>query len=156
MNIKPHQEEILQQYRTQESLLSRLYSIFAGQFPEYKEFWEKLSLEEDKHARLLEKLSRAAAQGVVLFDEGNIKSFALETFIKGLNALIEKAEKGEIKALQAFTLASDYETSLIEKNVFSRFVALNEKSKTILNALKAETLEHIERVKKVHKEACLK
>lgn len=153
MNVKPHQERILQQYQRQETLLSLLYSVFARQFPEYGEFWRRLSLEEDKHARLVEKLSRAAAKGVVLFDEGKIKSFALDTFIKRLETLIEKAEKGEIKALSAFSVAADFETSLIEKNVFSRFGALSEKSKKVLDSLNSETLEHIERVKKVQKDA---
>ena len=153
MNVKPHQEAILNQYQTQEALLSRLYSVFAGQFSEYREFWQRLSLDEDKHARLIEKLSRAAEKGLVLFDEGKIKIFALDTFIKRLEMLIAKAEKGEIKAQSAFNFAADYETSLIEKNVFTRFEALTEKSKSVLDLINSETLEHIERVRNMQREA---
>jgi len=153
MNVRPYQEQILHQYQTQETLLSKLYSVFAGKFPEYKEFWERLSLEEDKHALLVEKLSQAAMKGLVLFDEGKIKTFALDTFIKRLETLIAKAEKGEIKARPAFTFAADYETSLIEKNIFTRFEALSEKSKNVLRLLNSETLEHIERVKKMQRDA---
>jgi len=152
MKVKPYQEKILHQYRTQETLLSKLYSVFAGQFPEYKEFWERLSAEEEKHARLVEKLSLAAMKGLVLFDEGKIKTVALDTFIKHLEALIANAERGEFQALTAFSIAADYETSLIEKNVFTRFGALSEKSKKVLNILNSETLEHIERVKEAAKE----
>ena len=153
MNVEPYQEQILHQYQLQEALLSKLYSVFALQFPEYGEFWERLSLDEDKHARLIEKLSQAAAKGLVLFDEGKIKIFALDTFIKRLEMLIAKAEKGEIQAQSAFTFAADYETSLIEKNVFTRFEALTEKSKSVLNLLNSETLEHIERVKNMQRVA---
>ena len=152
MKIAPYQEKILNQYQAQETLLSKLYSIFARQYPEYKEFWERLSLEEEKHAGLVEKLSHAALKGVVIFDEGKVKTFALDTFIKRLEVIVEKAEKGEISAQPAFTFAADYETSLIEKNVFTRFEALTEKSKSVLRLLNSETLEHIERVKKMQQE----
>lgn len=153
MDGESYQKKVLHQYRLQETLLSRLYSVFARLFPEHKAFWEKLSLEEDKHARLIEKLSQATQKGLVLFDEGKIKTFALETFLKRLEMLIAKAEKKEINALQAFTLAADFETSLIEKNVFTRFEALTEKGKNVLWSLNSETLDHIERVKKMQKQA---
>ncbi|MEW6670584.1 MAG: hypothetical protein AB1427_02720 [Thermodesulfobacteriota bacterium] len=116
-------------------------------------FWEKLSLEENKHARLVEKLSQAVVKGLVTFDEGKIKTYALETFIKHLETLIAKAENGEIQARTAFTLAVDYETSLIEKNVFTHFGALTEKSKSVMKILIAETQEHIERVKVMQQKA---
>jgi hypothetical protein len=151
MNMTPHQEKVLQQYQKQEMLLSRLYSIFARLFPEFKEFWEKLSLEEDRHARLVEKLSQAAKKGLVSFEEGRVKTFALDTFIKRLEMLIKNAEKGVFTVRSAFSVAVDFETSLIEKKVFTRFVALNTKNKKILQLLNLETLEHIERVKKTQR-----
>jgi len=77
---------------------------------------------------------------------------ALDTFISRLEKLIEAAEKGEINARQAFTIASDYETSLIEKDVFKRFNAFTDKSKTVLLKLNSETQEHIERVNRMQKE----
>ena len=151
MRLRPDQEKILQQFHRQENLLSELYSIFATQFPAYKDFWAKLSIEENKHAKLVEKLGQASRKGVVLFDEGSIKTFALDTFLKRLETIVERANKGEINIGAAFTFAADYETSLIEKNVFTRFGALTEKSKGVLLLLNAETLEHVERVKKMQK-----
>ena len=118
MALKPYQEKILQLLKTQESLLSTLYASYAKQFAEYKTFWEKLSKEEDQHARLIEKLRTAEEKGLVFFDEGKIKTYTLNTFIDNLEKIIGKSEKGELSPASAFAHAVDFETSLIEKKCF--------------------------------------
>ena len=96
MSLEPFQEKILEQLIHQEYLLSKLYAIFSKQFPQYKEFWTKLSKEEDRHAKLIEKLSEAAKTGLIFFDEGKIKTYTLTAFLTRLEGVIEKAERGEI------------------------------------------------------------
>jgi Rubrerythrin len=151
MSLKPFQEKILQQLINQEVLLSRLYSIFSKQFPQCKEFWEKLSKEEERHAKLIEKLFEATKTGSIFFDEGKIKTYTLTAFITRLESIIEKAERGEIKYHSAFTYAVDYESSLIEKNVFSHFDSLSNKLKGTLKILQTETINHVERIKNERK-----
>ena len=82
MSLEPFQEKILKQIIHQEQLLSRLYAIFSKQFPQHKEFWENLSKEEEKHAKLITKLYEAAKTGSIFFSEGKTKSYTLEAFIK--------------------------------------------------------------------------
>jgi len=67
MGLKPYQEKIIQQMVTQEKLLSRLYTLFAQQFPNHAEFWGKLSKEEENHAKLIEKLREAEKKGLIFF-----------------------------------------------------------------------------------------
>ena len=80
MSLKPYQEKMIQQFITQERLLSKLYAAFAEKFPSYHEFWKKLSQEEERHARLIEKLSQAEKKGLILFDEGVVKTYTLNAF----------------------------------------------------------------------------
>jgi len=51
----------------QESLLSKLYPLFAEQFPEHGEVWDELAREEKKHANWLKQLYDAGEKSIVLF-----------------------------------------------------------------------------------------
>ena len=151
MSLESLQEKILKQLINQEVLLSRLYALFSRQFPLYKDLWEKLSKEEERHAKLIEKLFEATKTGVICFSEGKIKTESLAVFITRLEGIIEKAERGELNLSEAFTYAVDYESSLIEKNVFLRFVPLRDKAKGTLKILQSETIKHVERIKHAQK-----
>lgn len=151
MSLETYQEKILDQLIEQEKLLSRLYALFAEQFPEQGEFWTNLSREEERHARLIEKLREAVRKGLVFFDEGKMKTYTLTAFIGQLVKIVEKAERGEFTLPSAFAHAVDYESALIEKNVFTRFDSVHEKVKGTLNILQSETLKHVDRIKSAQK-----
>ncbi len=151
MSLKPFQENIILQLINQEKTLARLYALFSEQFPDYQEFWIKLSREEERHARLIQKLFDAAKRGKIFFDEGKMKTYTLDAFTARLKSIFEKAEKGEFTVVSAFVCAVDYETSLIEKNIFTHFDSLSDKVKTTLKILQSETLNHVERVREAQK-----
>lgn len=153
MKLKPYQEQIIQQMVAQEKLLSRLYALFAQQFPEYAEFWGKLSKEEETHSKLIEKLWEAEKKGLVFFDEGKVKTYTLNLLIGRLEEVVEKAERRGFDLPAAFACAVDYESALIEKNVFTHFDSLNDKIKGSLKILQDETLKHVERIRHMQKEA---
>jgi rubrerythrin len=147
MSLKTHQEKIIEQLIDQEKLLSELYAVFSKQFPQYQEFWEKMSKEELRHSKLIEKLFEAAKKGKVFFDEGKIKTYTLNAFLARFGSIMEKAERGEFDLISAFACAVDYETSLIEKNVFTRFDSLSDKAKGVLKILQSETVNHVNRIR---------
>jgi len=147
MSLEPYQEEILKQLINQEALLSRLYTLFSRQFPQSEKLWKKLSKEEERHAKLIEKLYEATKTGLIFFNEGKTKTQALAVFIKRLEGIVEKAEKGKINFSEAFAYAIDYESSLIEKNVFLAFDSLSAKAKATLKMLQSETIKHVDRIK---------
>ncbi|MCK5519909.1 MAG: rubrerythrin family protein, partial [Candidatus Marinimicrobia bacterium] len=84
MGLKTYQEKMIQQMITQEEMLSKLYGYFSIQFPEYNKFWEHLAKEEQRHARLIQKLFDAAKRGKIFFDEGKIKTYTLSAFVSRL------------------------------------------------------------------------
>jgi len=123
MSSKPYQEKIIQQMVTQENLLSRLYALFAQQFPEYAEFWGKLSTEEETHSKLIEKLWEIEKKGLVFFDEGRVKTNTLNLIIGRLEEIVGKAEKCGFDLPAAFACALDYIGSHRKRGFYTfRFV----------------------------------
>ena len=153
MSLEPYQEKIIQQMVAQERLLSRMYALFAQQFPEYAGFWGKLSKEEEEHSKLIEKLWEAEKNSLVFFDEGKVKTYTLNLLIGRLVELVQKAEKRVFDLPSALAIAVDYESALIEKEIFTHFDSLNDKIKGKLKILQDETLKHVERVRHMQKDA---
>jgi len=63
-------------------MLSELYGHFAEQFPQYETFWNTLSREEDRHAKLLQNLLEAAKGSKIRFDEGGIKTYTVNQYVR--------------------------------------------------------------------------
>jgi len=151
MELKSHQEKIIKQLVTQEEMLSKLYGYFSEQFPEYGNFWDKLSSEEQRHARLIQKLFDAAKREKIFFDEGKMTTYTLSSFISRMEDILNKAENGEYTMATALICAVDYENSLIEKNIFTHFDSLNDKVKGTLKILQSETINHVDLIRKAQK-----
>jgi len=151
VEIEPFQEKIIKQLIDQETMLSKLYTLFSEQFPECQKFWKNLSKAEERHAKLIEKLLEAAKKGIVFFDEGKMKSYTLAAFLTRLESIVQKAQRCEYSLTSAFVCAMDYESSLIEKNVFTHFDSLGEKAKTTLKILQSETIDHVEHIRNAQK-----
>jgi ABC-type transport system involved in Fe-S cluster assembly fused permease/ATPase subunit len=149
LDLSPSQEKILDQLITQERMLSELYRHFSKQFSEHEKFWHKLSLEEERHAKLVQKLFDAAKNGKIFFDERKITIFALDAFISRLDGILQKAKNNGFTISTALICAVDYETSLIEKNIFSHFDSQSEKVKRTLKMLHAQTMNHVELIKQI-------
>ena len=92
--LEPYQKKIIELFIKQEMLLSRLYGIFARNFPKEKNFGAALSGDEKKHANWLKQLFDAEKKGRVLFGEGRVKTHALNTFVQYLEEKISIAEQG--------------------------------------------------------------
>lgn len=148
--LKPYQERIIDLMLKQETLLAELYHAFAKKFPEYEELWNKLAREEEKHASWIEQLRVASEKKVVLFSEGRIKTYTLETFVQGIEEKITRAEASDFNARQALVCTIDLERSLIEKEVFSHFEGLTEKASSVMKFLAKETKEHQELAQKLY------
>ena len=104
-----------------EQRLAELYTIFSESFKEFEPFWEKMAKDEKSHASWLLKLKEAEEKNLLVFDEGKIKTYTMETFLKHLDGLIVGAKKGKISAKKAFSVALDLERSLIETKTFQHF-----------------------------------
>lgn len=144
--LKPYQKVILDLMTRQESLLAKLYTLLAEQFPEHDEVWNNLAQDEKKHATWLKQLYDAGEKGIILFDEGKVKTFTMNTYIEHLESIIARTENQELTQVQAISFTLDFERSLIEKNVFSHFDSTSEKARSVLKRLITETENHIKKI----------
>ena len=150
--LKPYQEKIIALMIRQENLLAALYQCFAERFPEYKEFWNHLAIDEKKHAGWLEQLQAAAQKKVVLFNEGRVKTYTLETLVQGVEEKLSRAEAGGFDLHQALACTVDLERALLEKNAFSHFEAITSKASSVMKFLAQETKDHQELAQKLQNE----
>jgi len=126
----------------QESLLSKLYPLFAEQFPEHGEVWDELAREEKKHANWLKQLYDAGEKSIVLFDEGKTKTQTMNIYIEHLEGIITRVENHELTLSQAIACTMDLERSLIEKNAFTHFDSISEQARSVLKRLALDTESH--------------
>jgi len=145
--LKTYQKDIFKLMIKQESLMAKLYTLFAEQFPEHGEVWNELVKEEKKHAGWLKQLYEAEEKGIVLFDEGKVKTYTMKAYIEYLEQIIVRAENNELTLAQAITYTLDFERSLIEKNIFTHFDSTSEKAKSVLKRLTVDIESHIKRVR---------
>lgn len=146
--ILPYQEKIILLMIRQEKLLAETYRFFAEKLPEEREFWGDMANEEEKHASWLKQLYEAAQKKTVIFKEGKVKTYTMETLVKGTEQKLNQARAQGVNAKQALAIAIDLERSLIEKDVFSRFEGMTEKARGVMKFLVAETKSHFDMVQK--------
>lgn len=149
MTLQNYQEKIIRQFESQERLLAELYGVFADRFPVDQSFWQGLSREETMHAKIVTALHTGVKKGLLVFDEGKVKTYTLTAMIERTRGLLETARQGGMDRVAALAQAVDLESALIEKGVFSRFEPLTEKARATLKRLNSETLSHVSRVRQV-------
>lgn len=151
--LKHYQEKILKLMIRQEQLLAEIYQVFAEQFPEHNDLWGSMVLEERKHAGWLQQLMDATAQQVVLFNEGRIKTYTMETFVQGVADKLSQARAGQFNLKQALACTLDLERSLIERDIFTHFTGMTEKSRNVMNFLASETKNHQAKAQEIYQKA---
>lgn len=151
MVLSTAQNQIFDLLVHQEELISELYDIFSKQFPEHASFWKELSLAEIRHANLLKKIKESTATERIIFDEGKITITTLEAYLVRLNDVVSKAKKGEFTIQTALSCAVDYESSLVERKVFSLFDSPGNQAKEVLKSLELETEQHVEYIKNIQR-----
>jgi len=129
-----------------ELLTGELYELFAGKYPECREFWEAISEEERHHADILRELGNRMKSGEVLFVEGKTRAGALQTFINYLKQTIAKARKEDFPLSKALSIALDIERSFLEKSALDHFRGDSRDVGITLEKLKSDTREHARRI----------
>ena len=140
--------DILESLARNEEGIAELYGVYAGELPQYKEFWLGLVKEENAHAGWIRKLASSVEGGDTGINEGRFKEAALETYHKYLEGEMGRAKKQDISQKDALTTALYIEKSLIESRFFDIFPCYSGELKKVLKDLKEATEQHIERVQR--------
>ncbi len=149
MKINSDQKKIVELFLKQEFLIGKLYKLFAFRYPEYKDFWNEMSLEEHLHATWIKRLAELDVTDKFKFSQGELRSNDLGSSIESLESLIRGFKNNkECSIAQAVSIALHLEKALWEKKVFQCFEGDSDEVKKILNTLNLEQEIHIKKIDK--------
>jgi hypothetical protein len=144
--LKGYQSKIVVLLTQQELILAELYRFFASLYPDLRDFWSELSREQMEHATWVEYCYKKAEEGSVTFEEGKIKTYTVESFVKYLEENLAKVKEKAPSPQGAFSLALGIENSLLIKRVFDHFQSGHQELSTLLGSLRDKKKDHFKRL----------
>ena len=144
--LKGYQSKIIVLLTQQELILAELYRFFAGLYPDLRDFWSELSREQMEHATWIEYCYKKAEEGALSFEEGKIKTYTVESFVKYLEENLAKVKEKAPSPQGAVALAMGIENSLLIKRVYDHFQSGDHELITLLGSLREKKKEHLKRL----------
>lgn len=144
--LKAYQSKIIVLLTQQELLLAELYRFYSSLYPDLRDFWSELSREQMEHATWIEYCYKKSEEGSVTFDEGKIKTYTVESFVKYLEENLAKVKAKAPAPQGAFSLALGIENSLLIKRVFDHFKTGDQELSTLLGSLREKKKDHLKRL----------
>jgi len=129
-----------------ELAVARLYELFAQTFEEDAGFWQELAKEEHQHARWISEARDLARTRPVEPTTPPIRLQVVEHMIQYVDSIGERCRKGELTRVNAYALARDVESSLLESRIFSLFVPARDQLRALQERLVHDTSAHRQRI----------
>ena len=149
MSTLENQIRVMEMLACNEEAVSRLYRVYADTFPEHKNFWAGLSMEELDHARWIRQMQvKIKDDGLAYFDETRISMDSIKLSIDNINGQIAKAQTHKMLSTEAFFIANDLENALIESNWFEACKGDSLEFKRLVFDLDQATTRHREELSK--------
>lgn len=122
--------------------LARYYHVMTYFSPEHGEIWKKLNRQEAVHARLLERIRRAAEKDPEKFTPGQFTDVSAKMLVDEVNEMRKSILCDEVTPQRAISFILDIEDSVFE--YYAAEVVRTEVAevKEILETMKIETAEH--------------
>lgn len=144
--MKADEPDLLDLLKDHELAIKRLYENFAEKFPKYKDMWNGLVKDEQRHALWIEKLRSYPAIDKWMTDNIKVKLQAIKLSIGYVESRIKDAQEGNLTPLQVFSIAADLENALIEKQFSKLNNSSSAKINSIMKALAEETEKHRKKI----------
>jgi len=126
-----------------EKLVADFYRICAENFKEDGELYLAIAVEEEKHARNIEKMSHIIALKPERFEIGRpFNQTAVRTFMAGVEGNLKRLKEGVISRERVMFLARDVEIAIIEKNYHEIVRTTDLEYLNLLNEVIKETVNH--------------
>ncbi len=138
--------EILEKLKNIELALAEFYEACSVAFSEQETFFHALKKEENKHAVLISELIDVVRNGKLEGVPGRFKMPALNVYLDGIRASIEKVNSGKLSLIQVLTLSMNYEKSIVEKKFFEAIQSTSSQYDSVKMLLGMETKEHCRRI----------
>lgn len=141
VNVMISQAEVMTLLSDHEKAIGGLYQEFSRAFPEHKAFWSGCAEEEGHHAEILRSMQELVARKAARFT-GRFNEAAIHTSLKYVQGQTAQAGEGRISLKQAYSIALNIETSLLENRYFEIISTDTDESKYLIKTLLEETRKH--------------
>ena len=149
MDLNSDQKKLVELFERQEFLIGKLYKLFSFRYPEYKDFWTEMAMEEHLHASWIKRLTERDPTNKFNFAQEELRSNDLASSIESIEGLISGVKKNiEFPINQAVSMALHLEKALWEKQVFQCFEGDSDEVRKILDTLNLEQEIHIIKIEK--------
>lgn len=135
-------DALLELLAEHERAIARLYRAYASRFEEHAEFWSNLADEEIKHSACLNKLKILSREDDTFVIVERFSVDAIRFSIRYIEELVERAGQPDFEFINAFSLATKLEESLLEKNFFEVLSGDSQEVQEVLEFLTNETERH--------------
>lgn len=138
-----------------ERSIADLYEAYAGAFDELSDFWQRLSLDEKKHAAFLDTLTDFLDKGKVFFGLAECDQKALKASRKTVREERTAMATGTVSLRHALRVTFEIETLLVDAHFYSDVKSEAESFELIAAHLAKDEQEHLELVKRIFRERFL-
>lgn len=138
--------QVLTAFEKAELIMAGFYGVCAGKWPETKKFWRDIQSDEINHARTIKKLAAMINSKPDRFQAGRpFNPVAINTFINGIRANVERVRAGSISMANALFIARDIERSVIESKYGELVKTDDIEYNDAMSAIVKETQDHMSR-----------
>jgi hypothetical protein len=128
-----------------ETSVGKLYEAYAALYPDFREFWAGMVIEEKQHAVWVLELRSRVEKGAAKFSENRFNINAIQSYISYLKDELEKASGRTV--VNALSIAEYIEDSLIERDYFTIVEGDSDELKETLKKLADATHSHNRQVR---------
>ena len=134
---------ILDGARELELALSQLYGKCAEAWPEGKDLWQRLSRDEELHARYMKKMVELVKSTPDAFElNPSFKSAASATFLKYVASVLGKVDSQSVTHDAMLVIARDIEQALLDAKYSGLVKTRNAEYRALLTQLIKDTEGH--------------
>lgn len=129
-----------------EEVFNKLYVLYAGKYPEYKDFWQKIADEETDHALWLRDLKSQIEIGNLSFADDRFDLSLVFKYLEHAKQKLDELKNKTMPIIEALKISLAMEKSLLENKFFEVVETDQIGLKSILFNLAKSTEEHIQKI----------
>ena len=130
-----------------ESAMAAYYLACSENWKGQSSLWMDLALEEERHERVLQNLSRVVRTHPDQFEQGlDIESTTIMSYIDNITEMTTDIRKGKVALDEALAFALGIEESIIESRFFGIIISRNRKYLRFMEAMDHDLANHRRRI----------
>lgn len=146
MNVIADSLALIDLLARHEEQMADLYRCYADCFPAQQSFWQDLAHEEVGHANMIAKLGEKTQEGIVHFENSNIRREAIASALQFLEKEEASARNGKVTLIEALSVALALEYSLFDRKFYAFFDGDSHEVQAIFAKMRELIDDHIGKV----------